>query len=137
MKLFLEDKSAINADFRKAFVVYLAGHNRPIHELLAPTSLDVRDLFESDFEEMASTPVTYKELEEVREKYFRLAVTMLGANEKQFLLSLKSGEPQWDLLGIHDVEKMPALQWKLANIKKMDTAKRKQLLAKLEQVLVG
>lgn len=78
MKLFLEDKIASNADFRKAFVVYLAGHNRPIHELLAPTALDVRDLFESDFEEMASSPITYTELEKVREEYFRLAATIVG-----------------------------------------------------------
>ena len=135
MKHFLEDKKAINADFIKAFVVYLAGHNRSIHELLVPNALDVRDLFESDFEEMASSPVTYEELEKVREEYFRLATTVLGNKEKQFLLSLKSGEPQWDLIDIPNLEKFPALQWKLANIKKMDAAKRKKLLAKLEKVL--
>ncbi len=137
MKLFLEDKNSINTDFRKAFVVYLAGHNRPIHELLKPTALDVRNLFESDFEEMASSPVTYEELEKVRAQYFLLATTILGTKEKQFLFSLKSGEPQWGLLGIPKVEKFPALQWKLANIKKMDVAKRKRLLAKLEKVLAG
>lgn len=135
MKLFLEDKNTIDADFRKAFVVYLAGHNRPIHELLKPAALDVRDLFDSDFEEMASIPVTYEELEKVREKYFRLATTILGDKEKNFLLSLKSGEPQWDLLDILNLDKFPAIQWKLANIKKMESGNRKRLLAKLEKVL--
>ncbi len=137
MMLFLEDPSAIDANFRKAFVVYLASHNRPMHELLAPTLLDVRDQYESDFDEMASTPITYEELESVRKKYFHLAKTMLDPQEKQFLLSLKSGEPQWDLLGILNVEKFPALQWKLANIKKMDVEKRNRLRAKLEKVLAG
>ena len=135
MKLFLEDKDAINADFRKAFVVYLASHNRPIHELLKPTALDVHNLFESDFKEMASNPITYEELEKVREKYFRLAVTILGTKDRQFLLSLKSGEPKWDILDIPNAESFPAIQWKLASIKKMDAAKRKRLLTKLEKML--
>lgn len=41
VKLLLENEG-ITDQIRKAFVVYLASHNRPIHELLNPTRKDVR-----------------------------------------------------------------------------------------------
>lgn len=35
----------------------------------------------------------------------------LTNGEKQFLVSLKAGQPKWDLVGIDGVEKFPAVQW--------------------------
>ncbi len=32
---------------RRAFVVYLASHNRPVHEVLFPSLRDIRQEFES------------------------------------------------------------------------------------------
>ena len=40
----------ITSRMRRAFTVYLAGHNRPIHELLAPHAKDIRTEFESDLD---------------------------------------------------------------------------------------
>jgi hypothetical protein len=39
------------------------------------------------------------------------------------------------LLGLEGVEKLPAIQWKLANIRKMNTRKHAEMLAKLREVL--
>ena len=62
-------------------------------------------------------------------------VTGTHVNERQFLLSMKSGEPDWAVLGIEGLERMPALQWKLLNIRKMDTRKRDEQLGMLKNLL--
>jgi hypothetical protein len=59
----------------------------------------------------------------------------LTKDERAFLLSLKTGEPQWDLLGISNVEQLPGVQWKLANIRKMPAAKRRMELQRLQRAL--
>lgn len=48
---------------------------------------------------------------------------------------MKKGEPEWDLLGIPDIARMSALQWKLLNIRKMDAGKRVFALEKLHHIL--
>jgi hypothetical protein len=48
---------------------------------------------------------------------------------------MKQGEPQWGLLGLPGIERLPALQWKLENIRKMDKAKWADMLDRLKHVL--
>jgi len=48
---------------------------------------------------------------------------------------MKQGEPDWDGLGIPHLRDLPALQWKLQNIRRMDAAKRAKMLEKLRRVL--
>ena len=59
----------------------------------------------------------------------------LTNDERGFLVSLKAGQPKWDLVRIDGVEKFPAVQWKLTNIQKMSAKKRGELLEKLTRVL--
>lgn len=40
-------------------------------------------------------------------------------------------EPQWDLLGLKIIEKLPAVKWKLFNLKNMGKTKHQQALKKL------
>lgn len=48
---------------------------------------------------------------------------------------MKAGDPEWDLLGIEGVEKLPALQWKLRNIRGMESGKRAAAYDRLRAVL--
>ena len=59
----------------------------------------------------------------------------LDADEKWFLLSMKQGKPNWDVLGIPHLRDLPALQWKLQNIRRMNADKRVMMLEKLRRVL--
>jgi hypothetical protein len=59
----------------------------------------------------------------------------LTAGEKKFLLSLKSGQPNWDSIEIEGVAKLPAVQWKLLNLRKLGDTRRKDLHDKLRWVL--
>ncbi len=56
-------------------------------------------------------------------------------SEKKFLISVKTGKPEWDLLGLTGVEDLPAAKWKLMNIKRMDKKRHKKALEKLSNYL--
>lgn len=67
MKLLLEAEG-ITPEIRKAFVVYLAGHDRPMHELLDPRKQDMRETYNREFEGMTTEAVSYESLEAARER---------------------------------------------------------------------
>jgi len=65
----------------------------------------------------------------------QLIRSSLTDNEKAFIVSVKEARPQWELLGLPGIDKLPSIQWKLANIRKMDKRKHAQMLANLKKVL--
>ena len=84
---------------------------------------------------MTDSAISYDELHDARKKLINTLQQGLTDNERQFLVSIKQGEPQWELMGIPDIEKLPALQWKLLNINKMSSAQQNQALIQLKNVL--
>jgi predicted nucleotidyltransferase component of viral defense system len=134
VKLLLDD-AGITAEIRRAFVVYLASHNRPMEELLAPRQQDIRDSYDGEFQGMTGLQVSAEALMTVQASLAPALVDALNAAERQFLLSMKSGDPDWSVLGIEDLERMPALQWKLINIRKMDAGKRDEQFGLLQDLL--
>lgn len=120
---------------RRAFVVYLASHDRPMHELLDPQFKDLAHVYADEFVGMTRDEVPVQALCETRETLVSRIREELDADEKRFLVSMKHGEPQWDVLGIAHLREMPALQWKLQNIRRMGADKRKTALEKLKTAL--
>ena len=106
-----------------------------MHEVLKPKPNDLGLAFNSEFNGMASIPVSINDLLDTRQKLFDMIPRILSENEKQFLISLKKGEPDWSLLPVANIEKLPAIQWKLYNIRKLDKRKHLEQLKKLETVL--
>ena len=125
----------ITDDIRRTFVAYLCGHDRPISELIEPTRKDFRSLFETELAEMTTDDVSHDDLVKSREELIVTLSKSLTENERQFLVSVKEGTPKWDLLGMPGIEKLPSIQWKLMNIKKMTPKKHKEALSKLKQKL--
>ena len=70
-----------------------------------------------------------------RERAIETLKKDLTDDEKTFLVSVKSGQPNWDVIGMKGIETLPAFQWKLANILKVGTKKRAELLEKLKRTL--
>jgi predicted nucleotidyltransferase component of viral defense system len=134
VKILLEDQG-ITHDIRQAFVIYLASHARPMHELLNPRRKDFRQIYDNEFVSMVTHPVAYDALVETREQMIHTLQHTLTDREKKFLLSLKKGQPEWSLMAIDGIETFPAMQWKLMNIQKMDIHKRAEALEKLQTVL--
>ncbi len=121
----------------EVFVIYLLSSDRPLAELLAPSRQPLATIFEEQFHGMALEPVTVKELEQTRETMISLIRAKLTERQRQFLLSFKRGEPDWGLLNQTGVADLPAVQWKLQNIRRMAPAKREQALERLRRVLYG
>ena len=136
IKLFFENEGITEA-MRKAFIVYLISHNRPIAELLSPNLSDIREIYEKEFVGMTIETVSLEELIFARERLVKEINESLTDSEKQFLISFKSLEPYWDLLGIPDIENLPAVHWKIINLRKMELVKREEAISKLKKVLFG
>lgn len=120
---------------RQAFIVYLASSSRPIHELLNPNLLDIQNQFTSEFENMTEIPIDATTLKEARLNLINQIKTSLSQPEKEFLLSLKSGEPDYSLLPFKNIDKLPGIQWKLLNIRKMPNQKRASMYQVLKETL--
>lgn len=131
----LLNRTGISEAMRQAFVIYLACSPRPIHELLQPNLIDLRAVYENEFVNMTEKDISLESLLDARERLIRTISHDLSANERNFLLSMKKGEPDYSLLPFQNIEQFPALQWKLINLKKMDTAKHSIMLNKLRAVL--
>ena len=134
VKVLLENKG-ITDEIRKAFVVYLASHDRPINELIDPTRKDIRQIYESEFAGMTVEKVEYDDLIAARETLIGILKKELTNDEKTFLVSLKEGQPKWGALGVEGIEKLPAIQWKLMNIQKINKKKHAESLEKLKRKL--
>jgi len=133
--LILLENEGLTDEIRKAFVVYLACSNRPMSEILAPKETDFSAEFESQFRGMAKREVTCRELVQVRKKVIAALRSALTVPERQFLISIKSGIPKWDLLGIPEIERLPAIRWKLDNIKRMEKTEHHAAITKLARAL--
>jgi hypothetical protein len=125
----------INDELRKAFIVYLVSHNRPMAEVLAPARLDISTEFARGFDGMTETPVTLGELLQAREDVIATIVGNMPADHRRFLISIKRGEPDWALLDLPGAPALPAVRWRLENLARLDPAKRAALLAGLSEVL--
>lgn len=125
----------IGDDLRRAFLVYLASHNRPMAEVLNPTRKSLVNEFERGFAGMTREPVALADLEATREAITVEMVEKMPDEHRRFLLGFKQGEPDWDLIGIAEVRNLPAVRWKQRNLGMLPADKRPELVAALERVL--
>jgi predicted nucleotidyltransferase component of viral defense system len=133
LQLFAHE--GITAGIRRAFVVYLASHNRPVHEVLFPSLRDIRQEFGHNFAGMTDEPVELDALLAARERMVRELQQGLTADERRFLLSLVAAEPEWKLLEVPHLEQLPGLRWKLQNLERLRKADTRKF-AEQSDVLV-
>lgn len=134
MKLLLENEG-IGDGLMSVFLVYLLGGDRPLSEMLAPKPAPLAEVFRAQFSGMSLEPVTLEDLENVRRALFAIVREKLTGDQRRFLLTFKSGDPDWTLLGLAGVERLPSVQWKLQNVRRMDAVKREKALESLRKVL--
>ena len=135
---FLLENEGFTEKLRKTFLVFLISHQRPMSELLDPHRKDIRDVYISEFSEMAEVNIPVEELEQTRENLITLIHKNMTDDERNFLLSFKDRIPKWELLGlenINEVSKLPSVQWKLMNLTKMNNTKHQKALDKLNGIL--
>lgn len=125
----------IDDQLRTAFIVYLVSHNRPIHEVLHPARLDLTQEFERGFQGMTAEPVDLDDLLDSREQLIETITADMPGAHREFLISFVSGMPGWDLLDVDNVRELPAVQWRVLNLEKLDETRRSELVGALEEAL--
>ncbi|MCG8006337.1 MAG: nucleotidyl transferase AbiEii/AbiGii toxin family protein [Candidatus Thiodiazotropha lotti] len=131
--MILVESDGITSELMELFVVYLISSNRPIAELLAPRLQPLQPVFEQQFQGMSLQTVTVNQLEYSRRTMIETLRHQLTDHHKHFLLSLKSGEPKWDLLKYTHAQDLPAVRWKLQNLQRLTSEQREEALSKLRK----
>ncbi|MDE2150024.1 MAG: nucleotidyl transferase AbiEii/AbiGii toxin family protein [Gammaproteobacteria bacterium] len=101
----------------ESFVTYLAGHNRPTHEVLFGNEKDIAQDFRNHFVGMTTEPVALDVLLKARTRLREELPRQLNARQRQFLIGLAQAEPDWNLLQCPHAAELPALRWKLENLR--------------------
>jgi predicted nucleotidyltransferase component of viral defense system len=138
MQLYAHE--GITPEIRHAFVVYLASHNRPVHEVLFPSERDITQDYERTFRGMTAEPVPLVDLLAIRERMIRDLQGTLDANERKFLLTLVANEADWSLLRVPHARELPGIRWKLRNLRelqKTDPRKFSDQVVALTRLLNG
>jgi predicted nucleotidyltransferase component of viral defense system len=120
---------------RQAFAVYMISHDRPMAEVLSVRPKDLGVEFARGFAGMTEEPITIAELEAARTDLARVIVGDMPDAHRRLLLSVEEGAPDWTLLAIDGVPALPAVQWRLQNIRSLDAARRAGNVAELARVL--
>ena len=128
-------KEGIDEPMRTAFIVYLIGHNRPLAELLAPTLRDITEEFRRGLAGLTTVPVSIDDLVRTREDLIAEAVGRMPDAHRRFLLAFERGEPDWTLLDAPVAATLPAVQWRMANLARLDETRQGELAARLEAAL--
>lgn len=124
LQLFTHE--GITPAIRRAFVVYLAGHNRPVHEVLSPQLRNIEYDYEHGFEGMTEEPVRLADLLDTRARLVEELRDGLDADERRFLTSIVANQPDWSALGIPHLQHLPAIRWKLQNLETLKKANPKK-----------
>lgn len=129
MQLF--EHEGITSGIQRAFVIYLASHNRPVHEVLFGPTKDISQEYERNFSGMTTQPVELSELLHARARMFSELQNGLTAVERQFLISLVSAKPAWELLDSNHIEYLPGIRWKLQNLLQLQKVNPKKFAEQL------
>jgi hypothetical protein len=101
------------ASFVDCFVAYIAGHNRPVHEVLFPKTKPLEPAFTNEFAGMTRNTVELSTLEQMQVRLLQELPRQLTPAHRAFLLSLVQGDPAWVLMPMRHLGELPALKWKL------------------------
>ena len=129
--LYLLKNEGLTYSVRKAFLVYLLSHPRPILELLNPRRLEISQSYMNEFIGMTSDEISLDQLIKTRDDLITKINSVLTKDEKRFIISFKNNQPKWELLEIEHAKDFPAIRWKLHNLAKMPKQKHKIALDKL------
>ncbi|MHC2595210.1 nucleotidyl transferase AbiEii/AbiGii toxin family protein [Pantoea endophytica] len=132
---FLLENEGLTEALRKALLVYLISHPRPLSELLQPQLKDISGIYDGEFRNMAEIDVPLQELEAARRHLIETINAAITDKERKFLLSFKNGQPDWSLLELSNIDQLPAVRWKLQNLANMPKSKHVAAVNKLKSVL--
>jgi hypothetical protein len=77
-------RGRLPAEVVECFVCYLAGHNRPVHEVLFSRDVNIASAFANEFVGMTRNPIALDELYDVRRELKKALPAALTPDQRQF-----------------------------------------------------
>ena len=130
--LVLYNDTGLTPEIVDCFVAYLAGHNRPVHEVLAPRLQPLEATFANQFNGMSRDEVNLETLEQVRARLVQELPRSLTHQHRDFLRSLVKNQPLWDCMPFPHLQELPAIRWKLQNLANLRGKKLVEQIERLE-----
>jgi hypothetical protein len=106
-------------DVKDGFMLCLLGSDKPFIESLSPNDIDQTEALENQFQGMTDNPFSYNDYLMAKQDLLALIRNNLTQEDKEFLLSVEMGAPDWRKCSAGDLSKYPSVQWKLLNIAKL------------------
>ena len=114
---------------REGLLFCLLGSDRTIRESFSPSLIDQSDALVNQFEGMTDIPFSYEEFENTRNELIRDVNALVTPEDKAFLLSFESAEPDWDNFEFGYFRDYPSVKWKLQNLGKLKSTNPDKLAA--------
>ena len=83
---------------------------------------------------MTREVVSLESLEETQKQMIAKLPQALTASHRNFLLSLVRAEPAWELMPFAHLEDLPAVQWKLLNLRKLKAGNQDRFAAQHKEL---
>lgn len=109
----------ISDEIIKGFVVMLLSANRPLSEIIAPNILDRKSVYLSEFQGMTDVEFTYEQHIETLKYLINFIQENLRKDYKNQLLDFVALNLDFKSFNIPNLEKLPAIKWKIQNLKKL------------------
>lgn len=129
--LHLLNNEGFTDEVKSGFLFYLLGHNRPMHEILAPNLQDQSSAMETQFSGMTTDGFNYKEFEKTREQLIKVIHQRLTESDKNFLMGILKLKPDWT---IYDFKDYPGIKWKLLNLEKLKSGNPEKYQFMIDQL---
>lgn len=131
---YLLNNEGITDSVKQGFIVALLSHNRPPYELLQPNIKNQKNTFNKEFVGMSDELFTYQDHLQILNTLIKQINQLLNQSDKEFLLSFFNSDPNWELMNISNLPKLPAINWKLQNLKKLKEVDNKKLSMQLQKL---
>ena len=122
------------ADCREGLIFFLLGSDRPLHESFAPSLIDQHEAMENQFAGMTDIPFSYEDFEDTRTKLINDVKSLMTEEDKKFLISFESGQPEWDGYEFEYFKNFPSVKWKLLNLKKLTKQNPQKLQKEVDKL---
>ena len=122
-------------EVRIAFLIYLASHDRPMAEVIAPPRKDITEVYERHFSGMTGDAVPLAELVATRERLIAELIGDMPRKHRDFLIGFEEGKPDWDLIGLPNAASLPAIRWRQMNLDGLKKDRRDELVKQLKEAL--
>ena len=129
----LIEKDEINEELIKGFIAMLLSHDKPLHETLNPNIKNQTEIFEKQFQGMTNKKFSYIEHEQTLNNLINIIKEKI-LPYKQPLLDFVSLKGNLSDFKINNLEKLPAIKWKIKNLQKLQSMNIKKFEEQYNQL---